>query len=156
MTPRITIHHEPIAGATVKLGVGVILRDGFGRVLLEKRSDNGEWGLPGGRLDPGETIDSCARREVREETGLECRVVALQGVYSDPAAGRMIEYHDNGDRRHLVDVVVIAEVISGTLVLSSESEAMEWFDPAAFPAPLIAPSRAALADYAAGRSGVVR
>ena len=54
----------------VKVGVGVIILDDSGRILLEKRRDNGMWGLPGGGIEPGESIYETALREVEEETGL--------------------------------------------------------------------------------------
>jgi 8-oxo-dGTP pyrophosphatase MutT (NUDIX family) len=53
-----------LAGATV------IVRDAAGRVLMQRRSDNGQWGLPGGALEPGESLEETGRREVWEETGV--------------------------------------------------------------------------------------
>ena len=47
-----------------------VLFDGSGRVLLQKRSDNGAWGLPGGRMEIGETVEQCVIRETFEETGM--------------------------------------------------------------------------------------
>ena len=55
----------------VKVGVSIIITDHRGGALLERRSDNGMWGLPGGGVEPGESIVKAALREVKEETGLE-------------------------------------------------------------------------------------
>ena len=55
-----------------------------GRVLLQRRGDNGRWGLPGGSLELGERIDQTAAREAREETGVEVEPVRLVGLYSAP------------------------------------------------------------------------
>jgi HAD superfamily hydrolase (TIGR01450 family) len=70
----------------VAAGVAAVVFDGSGRVLLGRRADNGLWGLPSGRVEPAETVEEAAVREVREETGLEVEVVRLIGVYSDPAS----------------------------------------------------------------------
>ncbi|MEO9031547.1 MAG: NUDIX hydrolase [Ktedonobacteraceae bacterium] len=53
-------------------------------VLLAHRRDIDWWSLPGGAVDPGETLDEALRREVREETGLEIEVGQVIGVYSKP------------------------------------------------------------------------
>ena len=64
------------------VGCDVFVADEAGRVLLIRRRDNGYWALPGGCQDLGETPAECARRECREETGLEVRVTRLLGVFS--------------------------------------------------------------------------
>ena len=58
--------------------------DRRGRVLLRPRSDGGQWGLPGGSVEIGESVTDAAIREVRDETGLEGTVRPLIGVCSDP------------------------------------------------------------------------
>ncbi|WP_213533591.1 NUDIX domain-containing protein [Paenibacillus sp. J45TS6] len=63
---------------------GAIIRDKEGRILLQKRSDYGNWGLPGGGMDAGESIEETMLREVLEETGLEVRQYELYSVYSGP------------------------------------------------------------------------
>ena len=64
------------------VGCDVFLPDPAGRVLLIRRRDNGFWALPGGCQDLGETPAECARRECREETGLEVQITRLLGVFS--------------------------------------------------------------------------
>ena len=61
----------------VKVGVGVIVVDDSGEILLEKRRDNGMWGLPGGGIEPGESVYETALREVKEETGLDIEITGL-------------------------------------------------------------------------------
>ena len=107
---------EVDAHTRVKAGVGVVIIDGQGRILLERRSDNGMWGLPGGSIEPGESVCDTALREVKEETGLEIRITGLLGVYSEPA-GRIVTYPDKGDVAHLVDIALTAEIASGELTL---------------------------------------
>jgi ADP-ribose pyrophosphatase YjhB (NUDIX family) len=72
------------------------------RILLMRRSDNEHWGLPGGYVEPGESVRSAAEREVREETGYEIAVGRLVGVYSDPRA-QVIDYGD-GRRVHAINL----------------------------------------------------
>ena len=64
------------------VGCDVFIADEVGRVLLIRRRDNGCWALPGGCQELGETPAEGARRECREETGLEVRVTRLLGVFS--------------------------------------------------------------------------
>jgi 8-oxo-dGTP pyrophosphatase MutT (NUDIX family) len=56
-----------------------------GSILLQPRSDSGDWALPGGAMDIGETFAQSTVREVREETGLGGRIKRIAGIYSDPA-----------------------------------------------------------------------
>ena len=135
----------------VKVGVGVIVVDDRARVLLEKRSDNGMWGLPGGGIEPGESVYETALREVKEETGLDIEITGLVGVYSEPSAGRIVTYPDNGDVRHLVDIVLVAGMISGEMIISSESLDLRFFNPDSLPAELVPPAKKPLRDFVAGK-----
>jgi 8-oxo-dGTP pyrophosphatase MutT (NUDIX family) len=138
---------------SVRAGVGIAIRDADNKVLLERRSDCGMWGLPGGRIDPGESAVEAAIRESREETGLEVRVTAFVGVYSEPAE-RIVNYGDNIVQ--LVDIVMEAEIVAGTLTLSEESEELRFFDPADPPPDLVPPARLPLKDLAEGKRGILR
>jgi 8-oxo-dGTP pyrophosphatase MutT (NUDIX family) len=71
-------------GTEVLLFVGArsVVRDGDGRVLLIRRSDNGRWALPAGAMELGESISECAAREVYEETGLTVREATPFVLYS--------------------------------------------------------------------------
>jgi ADP-ribose pyrophosphatase YjhB (NUDIX family) len=63
----------------------VIIEVPGGIVLVERKHEPHGWALPGGFVDPGETVGAAARREAKEETGLDVELVELLGVYSDPA-----------------------------------------------------------------------
>jgi ADP-ribose pyrophosphatase YjhB (NUDIX family) len=115
----------------IKLGVDVVVRDREGRVLLEKRKDCGLWGLPGGRLDPGESVTQAGIREVNEETGFTIRVDRLIGVYSTPTPDRLIHYPEG--LTHSIDVVLEGTILHGTLTHSDESEAVAFHEPTALP-----------------------
>ncbi|MEW6658108.1 MAG: NUDIX domain-containing protein [Thermodesulfobacteriota bacterium] len=132
----------------VRAGVGVLVRDQRGRILLEKRSDCGLWGLPGGKIAPGESVRSAAEREVKEETGFDVKVTRLIGVYLDPE-DRIVTFLDNSDVVHLIDIILEAQIISGELDCSQESEEFRFFTPESFP-PLTAlapPARVPIHDY---------
>jgi mutator protein MutT len=61
---------------------GAIIRDNQGRILLQRRSDYGNWGLPGGAMEAGESVEETMKREVLEETGLTVGECELYSVYS--------------------------------------------------------------------------
>jgi len=135
----------------VKLGVGVIIKGESTDILLERRSDNGMWGLPGGGVEPGETVMQTAVREVKEETGLDISVTGLLGIYSDPADGRIVTYPDNGDVAHLVDIVLTATVDSGGLSISDESLDLRFFNTADLPDNIAPPAIRPLKDFQKGK-----
>ncbi|CAI9390466.1 MULTISPECIES: NUDIX hydrolase [Citrobacter] len=64
-------------------GSNVVLTDQNQRILLQHRRD-GTWGLPGGLLEPGESLEETAIREVKEETNLDVHNLTLLGVFSGP------------------------------------------------------------------------
>ncbi len=127
-----------------KLAVGVILRNVRGEILLERRADCGLWGLPGGRMDLGESACETAIRELREETGLEIIVERLVGVYTEPV-GRVIAY-EGGDVVQCLTIVVEASFAGGSPVLSSESLAMEFFAPDQLPPDTLPHAQECLID----------
>jgi 8-oxo-dGTP pyrophosphatase MutT (NUDIX family) len=107
-----------------------------GEILLQQRSDNGFWSMPGGAIDPGESVEQGVLREVWEETGLHVRVVRLVGVYSDPR-NYMITHYPGGDIVHNVSLCFVCERVAGTLQLSDESTDIGYFPVEALPAPMM-------------------
>lgn len=71
-----------MAKSKIIVTAGAIIHDRAGRVLLQKRSDYGNWGLPGGGMEPGEAIEDTMIREVYEETGLVVEQYELYSIYS--------------------------------------------------------------------------
>ena len=76
-------------------GARIVIQDDVGRILLQRRSDFGVWGLPGGNAEGGEDLPALIVREVKEETGLEISNVRPFGFASDPALESFT--YPNGD-----------------------------------------------------------
>lgn len=125
--PQTHILHTPRAAqqGQLRLGCSAILLDESGaRVLLTRRSDNGQWCLPGGRVDAGESVTESIEREVFEETGLRVRAARLTGVYSNP--DQLIVYPD-GNRVHMIVLAFLVERLSGEMGLSAETTDIRFF-----------------------------
>ncbi|HEX7196403.1 MAG TPA: NUDIX domain-containing protein [Candidatus Limnocylindria bacterium] len=123
--------------------------DGDPSILLLRRAVEpglGAWDLPAGYLDPGESFEDAARRETREEAGLDVELVALAGVYHSPAA-------------NAVTAVYRARVVDGVVEVRLDFESSEhaWVPRSAtdgwLPRIAFASMAAAVADWAAGRPG---
>jgi ADP-ribose pyrophosphatase YjhB (NUDIX family) len=93
---------------TPKVGTDAAIVDGDGRLLLVLRTDDRKWGLVAGWVDPNESPYETARREAREEVGLDIRVDGLADVIWRPASPQ------NGPHA-AVSVVFLCSVVGGTL-----------------------------------------
>lgn len=97
----------------------IILKDGE-IVLIQRKGEpfQGQYALPGGFVEYGETVEAALRREVFEETGLVVEVRSLVGVYSDPR---------RDPRGHIVSVAFTAAIVGGVLAGDSDAaKAMLW------------------------------
>jgi 8-oxo-dGTP diphosphatase len=124
---RALVGHELI----VIVGTSAVIRNERGEILLQHRSDNGLWGIPGGVLDPGEDPAAGIIREVWEETGLDVVPERLIGVYGGPDH---IEIFPNGDTAAVTSICFACCVRGGALkVDDDESLDLRWFMPDALP-----------------------
>jgi ADP-ribose pyrophosphatase YjhB (NUDIX family) len=135
----------------VRPGVSAVILTVDG-VLLQRRDDNGLWGLPGGAVDPGESVTAAVIREVREETGLEVEPVRLIGVYSAPEHHQIVTYPD-GNVIHYVSAAFECRITGGRLACGPESLALEWYDPERLPEDLLPMSRIRIRDALARQVG---
>src|SRR6185295_19040847 len=108
----------------IRLGCSAAIFDKDGRILLTRRADNGQWCLPGGRMESGESAAEACEREVWEETGLNVRVKRLVGIYSHP--DQLVVYPD-GNKAHIVALHFEAEITGGDLGLSNETTDFGYF-----------------------------
>ena len=102
------------------LTVDVVIRMDEGFVFVKRANEpyKGFWALPGGIVEYGETVEEAARREAKEETGLDVRLVKLIGVYSDP--GR-------DPRGHYVSIAYLAEPVGGKLKAATDAKEVKVF-----------------------------
>ena len=98
------------------------------KILLTRRSDNGQWCLPGGRMEPGESAAEACAREVLEETGLIVEITKLIGIYTSP--DWVITYANTpGKLLQLVALCFVARITGGELGLSNETIEFGWYTP---------------------------
>lgn len=129
---RVDYYHNPSAPSANSLVVGssAVVTDDQGRILLQRRTDSGNWALPGGAMDIGETLAESAIREVKEETGFDVRIDRIVGIFSDP--GHVFAY-DDGEVRQEFSICLACTIVGGSLQVSSESTAVDFFPPADLP-----------------------
>lgn len=109
--------HAPRANNLVPGGSALIV-DPTGAILMQRRADSGNWSLPGGTMEIGETLEQCVVRETKEETGLDIEITGLLGIYTDPE--HVIAYSD-GEVRQEFNITYYAQVVGGHLTVSDES-----------------------------------
>jgi len=107
---------------TPKLMVDVVIPSGRGIVLIRRAGDpfEGQWALPGGFVEVGETVEAAAAREAAEETGLAVELARLVGVYSDP---------DRDPRGHNVSCAYLARAPGGEPSAASDAAEVAFLDP---------------------------
>ncbi len=136
------IFRHPVTGATII----PILPDG--KIVLVRRKDTGEWGLPGGMIEWGEDVSATAKRELWEETGLEIITIQrLVGVYSQ---------RDRDPRLHSISILIAADV-TGELQIKDDLEvlAVQAFSPDSLPFGNLAHDHERqLQDFFAGKTAI--
>jgi 8-oxo-dGTP pyrophosphatase MutT (NUDIX family) len=136
----------------VRPSASAVIFDRRGRVLLQQRSDGGQWGLPGGSVEIGESVTDAAIREVREETGLVVTVRRLVGVYSEPAL-QVVRYPD-GNVWHYVSICFECVVRGGTMTTCDETLSLRYVSPTRLPRTLLPNHRIRIRDACSRRAAV--
>jgi ADP-ribose pyrophosphatase YjhB (NUDIX family) len=93
--------------------VDIIIRHMDGIILIKRKNPPEGWALPGGFVDYGETLETAAVREAKEETGLDVKLIRQFHTYSDPA---------RDPRQHTISTVFIAEADGETTAGDDASE----------------------------------
>jgi ADP-ribose pyrophosphatase YjhB (NUDIX family) len=123
---RIDYYDDPEAPKANSLvpSVNVVVVNDAGEILMIRRTDNDNWAVPGGAIDLGESVAQAAVRETLEESGIECEITGIIGIYSDPK--HVILYTGNGEVRQEFSIVLTARPLSGQPTPSSESSEVRW------------------------------
>ena len=157
MSPRrIDYYDDPDAPKANSLvpSVNVVVVNDAGEILMIRRTDNDNWAVPGGAIDLGESVAQAAVRETREESGIECEIAGLVGIYSDPK--HVLLYTSNGEVRQEFSIVLTARPVSGQPTPSSESSEVRWIGESEIPSYTMDRSmRVRIDDYLARTEVVV-
>ncbi len=101
MDLRKHVGHQPL----IMPGVCIVVKNGEGAILLQKRTDSGKWSTIGGAMEPGESFEETAHRELFEETGLKIEKMEMKALLS----GKEMYYvYPNGDQ--VYNVICLFEV----------------------------------------------
>jgi len=104
---RKLIGHRPL----ILVGATILVIDNKNQLLMQKRADNGTWGVPGGSMNPGETLEETARRETLEETGIRLDKIKFINIFSGP---ELFYKYPNGDQIYIVTAVYLAKEFTQT------------------------------------------
>lgn len=148
---RLETDHGRVLG--IRPSVSAVIRDRTGGVLLQQRSDGGQWGLPGGSVEIGESVVDATAREVLEETGLRVAIRRLVGVYSAPRF-QVIRY-PSGAVWHYVNLCFECVVRGGRLTTGDETLDLKFYSPRRLPATLLPNHRVRIRDAVSRRPGPV-
>jgi 8-oxo-dGTP diphosphatase len=110
---------------------GAIIRDSSNRILLQRRSDDGFWSLPGGGVEAGETVLECLEREILEETGWQIKIENLLGIYTSPNSQTHI--YPDGNSVQFIAMVFEARALNRVQEPDSETLEIQFFASDDFP-----------------------
>lgn len=107
---RKLVGHQPL----IMVGATMLLINQNEELLMMKRTDNHFWGVPGGSLELGESLEACVRREILEEVGINIEHLQLFGVYS----GEELHYtYPNKDEVYNVSVAYLSRIENDVIKL---------------------------------------
>ncbi|GAA3133141.1 NUDIX hydrolase [Streptosporangium carneum] len=126
MSRRIDFYDAPAAPKPNSLvpSVNVVVTNEAGEILMIRRSDNGNWAVPGGAIDLGESLPEAAICETLEETGVRCEITGLVGTYTDPR--HVILYTSDGEALQEFSTVLASRAVDEKPTLSDESQEVRW------------------------------
>ncbi|MHB1683964.1 MAG: NUDIX hydrolase [Bacilli bacterium] len=147
MELRKAIGSKPI----ILAGAGAILVDSMGRILLQHRTDNHSWGIPGGSMELGESYEETARREVFEETGL---VVGELNLFYLNSGQHTFYQYPNGDEVYMACTIFTTTDFSGDIKMQEDETAdLRWFHLHEIPGNINPNDRRSINKFAVTRSG---
>jgi 8-oxo-dGTP pyrophosphatase MutT (NUDIX family) len=142
---RSRVGHRPL----IMAGAAVLIFDEQNRLLLQLRKDNHLWGLIGGSMEIGESLEETAKREVREETGLILNELKWFGLFSGQ---KQIYQYPNGDIVANVTAVYTSRSFRGKMQANPEEvERIQFFELQKLPKQINTPDRSVLEKYLCDR-----
>jgi 8-oxo-dGTP pyrophosphatase MutT (NUDIX family) len=139
--------HAPKANSLIPAS-NMLVVDDVGAILLQRRRDTGQWALPGGAQEIGETAAECAVRECLEETGIVAEITGFLGVYTNPQ--HIVAYSD-GEIRQQYETTYIGRPVGGKPTVNDEADAVRFVNAHDLDDYDIHPSmRQQIGDYLAG------
>lgn len=137
---RKEVGNRPIILSTA----GAVLIDGNDRFLMQYRCDNDTWGLPGGAIELGETVEDAAIREVFEETGLTASDLKFFNIYSGPDQHYI---YPNGDEVYMVCITYYTRTYEGEIKIDGiETKDIKFFDVNNLPDKISPPIKCVVED----------
>ena len=121
--------------------VDIIIEYKGGIILIKRKNPPEGWALPGGFVDYGESLETAAFREAKEETGLNIKLIRQFHTYSDPK---------RDSRQHTITTVYIAKA-KGIAIAGDDAEQIGAFKRGVFPEEIAFDHREILNDYFTGR-----
>lgn len=101
----------------IMTSAGVLIFNKDNKLMLQQRTDNKKWGLPGGSMEPGETFEDTAKREAYEEVNLKVKELKLFDIFS----GEECHYiYPNGDEIYNASAIYICKNYEGEVKLDSD------------------------------------
>ena len=141
MNLRKKIGTEPI----IMVGACVLVFNKQQQLLLQLRKDNHCWGLPGGSMELGETLEEVAKREMLEETGLKPTQLAFYKTFSGP---NFYYKYPHGDEVYNVVTAFICHTYTGSLKYDiSEATNIHFFDITNLPSNISPPDQLVIQEY---------
>ncbi len=138
---RKVVGHRPLIMPCACLIIG----DGAGNVLLQKRADDGKWANHGGAIELWETVEEAIYREIGEELGIRPVEPRLLRAYSGPEFRHV---YPNGDEVMVVDIVHWCHGYTGELRLQPEEVSeVSWFSLDSLPKNVLEHNKVALEEY---------
>lgn len=138
---RSYIGHDPI----LMCACGCLIFNEKNQVLLQRRSDDGLWGNPGGSMGLGETIYGTVIREIKEETGFDILEKDLK-IFHIYSGEEQHHIYPNKDEMYFVNIIFETTIYSGTLRKDSESLEFKFFDLDQLPTDITKPFESVARD----------
>jgi mutator protein MutT len=117
--------NAPLPTQPLLPGTCAVILNQDGQVLLHKREDNSLWTLPGGKMEIGESISDCCKREIKEELDLNVKTKKLIGIYTSPDC--IFDFGKGVVFQSFV-VAFLCDANDNNITINNESTTTRWFD----------------------------